>query len=224
MKKRKSSDQQPADFKNNPFKTLKGLTPPPAARETRAAPVRRKVEKEEDAQELFLQAVAGARKIDDDAGLETGPGAAKTPVRKDDPAPQDQQLFLQAMQKIGTAIKDPGQSPDEAPEPERRSPGSRMKQLKRGTIRIGGELDLHGFLRDEALVRLDHFIKSAYARGLDAVLVITGKGVNSAEGPVLQGAAAAWLRDRGKGMVAEFFPAPRDKGGSGAYVVFLKKK
>jgi DNA-nicking Smr family endonuclease len=224
MKKRKSPDQKPADFKNKPFKSLKGLTPLPAARETRAAPVRRKEEKEEDAEALFLQAAAGARKIENDAALAPEPGTAKTAGRKDDAAPQDMQLFLQAMQKIGTTIKDPGRSPEETPEAERRSPSSRMKQLKRGTIRIGGELDLHGFLRDEALVRLDHFIKSAYARGLDAVLVITGKGVNSPEGPVLQGATAAWLRDRGKGMVAEFFPAPRDKGGSGAYVVFLKKK
>jgi len=224
MKKRKSSDQQPADFKNNPFKSLKGLTPPPAAKEARAAPVRRKEEKEEDAEELFLQAAAGARKIQDEAAPGPGPSTTKPPGRSDDAGPQDQQLFLQAMQKMGTAIRDPGKSPDEAPEAERRSPSSRMKQLKRGTIRINGELDLHGFLREEALVRLDHFIKSAYARGLDAVLVITGKGVNSAEGPVLQGAAAAWLRDRGKGMVAEFSPAPRDRGGSGAYVVFLKKK
>jgi DNA-nicking Smr family endonuclease len=224
MKKRKPPEQQPADFKNNPFKTLKGLTPPPAAKEAKPAPLRRKVEKEEDAEELFLQAVAGARKMEDDAGPDPAPGTAKTPARNNDAAPQDQQLFLQAMQKIGTAIKDPGELPEEEQEAERRSPSSRMKQLKRGTIRIGGELDLHGFLRDEAMVRLDHFIKSAYARGLEAVLVITGKGVNSAEGPVLQGAAAAWLRDRGKGMVAEFSPAPRDKGGSGAYVVFLKKK
>jgi len=223
MKKRKSSDQQPADFKNTPFKSLKGLTPPPAAKEARAAPVRRKEEKEEDAEELFLQAAAGARKIQDEAAPGPGPSTTKPPGRRD-AGPQDQQLFLQAMQKMGTAIRDPGKSPDEAPEAERRSPSSRMKQLKRGTIRINGELDLHGFLREEALVRLDHFIKSAYARGLDAVLVITGKGVNSAEGPVLQGAAAAWLRDRGKGMVAEFSPAPRDRGGSGAYVVFLKKK
>jgi DNA-nicking Smr family endonuclease len=224
MRKRKSPDQKPADFKNNPFKTLKGITPPPAGRETRAAPVQRKEEKEEDAEELFLQAVAGARKIENDAAPAPRSGTPKIPDRIDDAAPQDQQLFLQAMQKIGAAIKDPGQSLEEEPEAERRSPSSRMKQLKRGTIRIGSELDLHGFLRDEALVRLDHFIRSAYARGLEAVLVITGKGVNSAEGPVLQGAAAAWLRDRGKGMVAEFSPAPRDRGGSGAYVVFLKKK
>jgi DNA-nicking Smr family endonuclease len=224
MKKRKPPDQKPADFKNNPFKSLKGLTPPPPARAAKPAPMRSKKEKEEDAEALFLQAVAGARKIENDAAPLVLPGTTKTADRGDDAAPQDSQLFLQAMQKIGTAIKDPGQSTQEEPEAERRSPSSRMKQLKRGTIRIGSELDLHGYLRDEALVRLDHFIKSAYARGLDAVLVITGKGVNSAEGPVLQGAATAWLRDRGKGMVAEFSPAPRDRGGSGAYVVFLKKK
>ena len=44
----------------------------------------------------------------------------------------------------------------------------------------------------------------------------------SAEGPVLQGAVSHWLSERGKGMVAEFAPAPREKGGSGAFVVFLK--
>ena len=56
------------------------------------------------------------------------------------------------------------------------------------------------------------------------MLVITGKGINSAEGPVLQGAVADWLREKGRGLVAEFAPAPRDKGGSGAFVVFLKNK
>jgi DNA-nicking Smr family endonuclease len=33
---------------------------------------------------------------------------------------------------------------------------------------------------------------------------------------------AAWLREQGRGMVVEIAPAPRDKGGSGAVVVFLK--
>ncbi|HWR73104.1 MAG TPA: DNA mismatch repair protein MutS, partial [Nitrospirota bacterium] len=33
-----------------------------------------------------------------------------------------------------------------------------------------------------------------------------------------------WLREQGKGMVAEFAPAPRDKGGSGAFVVFLRRR
>jgi DNA-nicking Smr family endonuclease len=99
-----------------------------------------------------------------------------------------------------------------------------MRQLKRGTIRISAELDLHGFLKDEALARLEHFISDAYSLGRQAVLVITGKGINSPDGPVLPGAVSRWLREPGKGMVAEFHPAPRDKGGSGAFVVFLKQK
>jgi DNA-nicking Smr family endonuclease len=99
-----------------------------------------------------------------------------------------------------------------------------MRQLRRGTIRIGEELDLHGYLKDEALRRLEHFIMNAYARAQQSVLVITGKGYNSPEGPVLQGAVFAWLREQGRGVVAEFMPAPRDKGGSGAYVVFLKRQ
>jgi DNA-nicking Smr family endonuclease len=135
----------------------------------------------------------------------------------------DEELFLEAMGSLGTtALR------AEEPEPEgtghARSSSNRMRQLKRGTIRIGEELDLHGFLKDEALRRLEHFIMNAYARGQQAVLVITGKGYNSAEGPVLQGAVAAWLREQGKGIVAAFMSAPRGKGGSGAYVVFLKRR
>ena len=35
---------------------------------------------------------------------------------------------------------------------------------------------------------------------------------------------AAWLREQGKGMIAEFHSAPRDRGGSGAIVVFLRQR
>jgi DNA-nicking Smr family endonuclease len=79
-------------------------------------------------------------------------------------------------------------------------------------------------LKDEALQRLEQFISEAVTLGQQAVLVITGKGLNSPEGPVLQGAVAAWLKDEGKRMVLEFVPAPRYLGGSGAFVVFLKKQ
>jgi DNA-nicking Smr family endonuclease len=55
-------------------------------------------------------------------------------------------------------------------------------------------------------------------------LVITGKGLNSPDGPVLQGAVREWLRTAGAKMVAEFHDGPRDKGGSGAVVVFLRRR
>ena len=96
--------------------------------------------------------------------------------------------------------------------------------MKRGTIRISRELDLHGFLKHEALIRLKQFVDAASSGGHEAVLVITGKGINSPEGPVLQGAVKEWLGKEGKTLVAEFSPAPRALGGSGAFVVFLRKK
>ncbi len=221
MKKKKSGDQSPADFKNNPFTPLRGFAPrSPSARKTGTEPSRKEEQSEDDGS-LFLRAVSGARKIEKEEDPAPGPVTRKIEEKRD---AEDYEIFLQAMQKIGTAAQDRQSEQEELDEPGRRPPSSRMRQLKRGTIRISGELDLHGFLRDEALVRLERYIAGAYSRGQDAVLVITGKGVNSPEGPVLRGATAAWLGGRGKGMVAEFSPAPRDKGGSGAFVVFLKKK
>jgi len=222
MKKNKSSERPPADFKNNPFKSLKGLKPPAApAPATKAAKPARK-ETAEDAVDLFLRAVDGVKAIEPRSADRPETAKRKVAAKSIVPHHDEEQLFLQAMQKIGATFREePLLDADEAP---RQSASSRMKQLKRGTIRISDELDLHGYLKDEALARLQHFIAAAYNRGQKAVLVITGKGINSPEGPVLQGAVADWLRGKGKGMVAEFSPAPRDKGGSGAFVVFLKSR
>lgn len=218
MKKRKQPEPHP-EFNNNPFRALKGLKPAPAAPEQKKArtPARRSSREEDE--DLFRRAMAGARPL--------AAQAVEQPEKKQkEPAPEqareDQSeagLFLQAMQKIGTTFRETEREPDDEP---RQSSSSRMKQLKRGTIRITSELDLHGYLRDEALARLQRFLAASGARGEKAVLVITGKGINSPEGPVLQGAVAEWLRGKGKAMVAEFAPAPRDKGGSGAFVIFLK--
>ncbi len=222
MKKKKPEKKNPATFENHPFKSLKGLTPlPPAGGEKRAQPLPKKEQPAGDDDELFLRAVAGARRMDQK-------DVAATPVREAAPgrsdAPSDSRLFLQAMKKLGTAMTPAPREQEEPEYTQRRSPIGRMRQLKRGSLRISGELDLHGFLRDEALVLLERFITGSFGRGREAVLVITGKGINSPEGPVLQGAVEGWLRQQGKGMVAEFSPAPRDKGGSGAFVVFLKKR
>jgi DNA-nicking Smr family endonuclease len=41
---------------------------------------------------------------------------------------------------------------------------------------------------------------------------------------VLQQAVTGWLRDAGKKLVVEFASAPREMGGSGAFVVFLREQ
>jgi DNA-nicking Smr family endonuclease len=227
MKKSKSPDQSPAEFKNNPFKSLKGVVPPLPAAQRKAAPSRKNTEPIEDDTALFLRAAAGARKIaNEDVPAET-PGNKRVLGPSDDVPPEDDRLFFQAMKKIGTTIREVRREPEDHDGEERhqRSSAGRMRQLKRGTLRISEEIDLHGDHKDEALKRLEHFIVNAFSRGQHAVLVITGKGINSPEGlPVLQGAVATWLSEKGKGMVVEFAPAPRELGGAGAFVVFLKKK
>jgi len=226
MKKKKLAQQSTPDFKNKPFQALKTLKPAAASAPAREHSKREEPKEVEDDSELFLRAVADAQKLRKDKTLPSQ-RALQQQTRKTDftSTTQDQQLFLQAMRQVGTTLIDFQQNTNEKTEDrQHRSSSSRMRQLKRGTIRISQELDLHGFLRDEAISRLEQFIANAFSRGMDAVLVITGKGINSPEGPVLRGAAEAWLRGRGKRMVAEFSPAPRDKGGSGAFVVFIKKK
>ena len=183
-------------------------------------PAKKQQEGEEDDASLFLRSVEGARRIagEPEAALpRAGQAFAAKPPRE---SQEDLQLFLQAMQKIGTTVT--SVVPDEEDEGGQRSASSRMRQLKRGSIGISETLDLHGYVKDEALQRLARFISQAYHRGSKAVLVITGKGLNSPDGPVLQGSVDAWLRDQGKAMVVEVAQAPRDKGGSGAVVVFLR--
>jgi DNA-nicking Smr family endonuclease len=222
MKKKKRNEDQPADFRNLPFKSLKGFSPS-APHAKRTEPIRPKKEKAseepEDDRALFLQAVSGVRTMGKKHAQAEPSPPHPSPVREDDRA-----LFLDAMKKIGSALRtEVHEEEGEEGGHERRSPSSRMRQMKRGTIRVSRELDLHGYVRDEALAHLERFISTAHQQGDDAVLVITGKGVNSPDGPVLQGAVVSWLRGRGKRMIAEFSPAPRDKGGTGAFVVFLRK-
>lgn len=223
-KKNKTTEQPPAEFKHNPFKSLKGVATKPGPAQQKPEPVReKKVLSAEDEAALFMRAMEGARRIENEEAPIVAPRKPAAKKKAEVIAPEDNQLFLQAMQKMGATFQEVEHETEDE-ELERRSSSSRMRQLKRGTLRITQELDLHGFLKEGALKRLEHFIAAAYSLGHQAVLVITGKGINSPEGPVLQGAVASWLQSKGKGMVAEFSPAPRDKGGSGAFVVFLKKK
>jgi DNA-nicking Smr family endonuclease len=226
MKKSKPPDKPQHDFKNKPFQALKGIVPSTAVpiKKSTAPPVRKKIHcSDEDDMSLFLRAAEGTKKFDKGPHAFYDAAERKSPEKTSVRAPEDNRIFLEAMQSIGATFRDtlPERESEEA---ERQSPTSRMRQVKRGTIRISRELDLHGFLKDEALMQLERFVTAACDGGQQAVLVITGKGINSPEGPVLKGVVAEWLRNKGRALVAEFSPAPRALGGSGAFVVFLKKR
>ena len=96
-----------------------------------------------------------------------------------------------------------------------------MKQLERGELQPAGTLDLHGLTRDEALARSRAYLAHAARQGWPVVLLVTGKGLHSQEGPVLRREVERLLA-AAHDLVLEWGVAPRRHGGSGALAVFLK--
>lgn len=225
MKKREKpkQTQKPKEFAASPFKGLKGaaleLREPVAAPTPIEKPAEKVVGPDDDA--LFLEAVAGVRRIHAAAAAPARVKAqAGLKAQRDE---EEQRIFLQAVEALKMDVRFSDALPEEegALHP---LPVNRLRQLRRGGIRIDLQLDLHGLTKDEAIENLDRFVKAAYHRGQKGVLVITGKGMNSPGEPVLKAAVSIWLREAGKAMVSEFAPAPKEMGGSGAFVVFLKEK
>lgn len=233
-KKSQKTEPKPKEFAARPFAALKGLKPDDAVIKDAApskapTPAPAKGPAEPDDISLFFREMADVRRI--------RPPSEPSPKKKGEKAPEALELaaasevrrqqeadefrvFADAITSLRLDVTFSDHLPEGNAEHPR--PVSRLRQLKSGQIRIGLELDLHGLTREEALESLEHFIASAHRRQQKAVLVITGKGNNSPGDPVLQGAVISWLRERGKALVAEFAPAPRELGGSGALVVFLK--
>jgi DNA-nicking Smr family endonuclease len=229
-KKHQNTPPKPLQFTSAPFRVLKGVTvlsePVSVELPAKQTPP---VQSEENGSDIFLQAMAGTKRLHDTAHIRdissttvksaTGTQANSKVSKSPDEIIADE-LFKQEIGRLKLEVKFTEQVPDE----DELKPlvGNRLKQLKRGIITVDHQLDLHGLTRDEALAELPRFLRSARLRGQVAALVITGKGLNSSSEPVLQQAVAAWLRDAGRELVVEYAPAPREMGGSGAFVVFLR--
>jgi DNA-nicking Smr family endonuclease len=230
-KKHPDTPSKPPQFRTTPFSSLKGVVAATATASAEPpAPVAATVPHEDDGAALFLQAMDDVKKLDGsrqsagkDAITPHKSSAASAGTTVVPPVPQESaaaELFLQEIGRLKLEVKFTETLPDE--DELKPLSGNRLKQLKRGVISIDYQLDLHGLTRDEGLAELSRFLRTARAKGQIAVLVITGKGNNSIAEPVLQQAVAAWLRDAGRELVVEFAPAPREMGGSGAFVVFLR--
>jgi DNA-nicking Smr family endonuclease len=107
------------------------------------------------------------------------------------------------------------------------------RQLDKGKIEVEAHLDLHGLRQRDAHAQLRRFLKTAQARGMKHVLVITGKGAEPStsrsfygedERGVLRQAVPHWLSGPDfAALVVSFSPAPRRLGGEGALYVRLRK-
>ncbi len=223
--KKKQPLPKPKEFTPAPFTALKGLavkasavsspapTPPP--------PAPLPPTEDEDDLDLFFRAVSDVRPLPSLRRKDASSVPPPSPVlRVRKLEEEDSALFLASLTGMDVRFQD--ELPEEDSVVLSCVPASRFKQLRRGTLKIRMELDLHGLTREEALESLGRFIEGAWQRELKAVLVITGKGNNSPGEPVLQAAVDGWLREQGKERVVEFASAPRQLGGAGAFVVFLR--
>ncbi len=98
-------------------------------------------------------------------------------------------------------------------------------RVARGKEAIEARLDLHGLTQSEAHAALTRFLRSASARGVRLVLVITGKGRRSdGEGGVLRRQVPHWLRlPEFRTFVIGFEDAHISHGGEGALYVRLRR-
>ena len=97
-----------------------------------------------------------------------------------------------------------------------------MRQVERGHLRPEAELDLHGLTVDEASEKVRFFLGDACFQRFQTVLIITGKGLHSSDGPVLRQAMETLLNHL-REQVIEWGIAPRRFGGDGALIVFLRQ-
>ena len=95
-----------------------------------------------------------------------------------------------------------------------------VTKLRRGHWALQGQLDLHGYNREEARGLLAEFIRDSHRRGMRCLRVVHGKGLGSpGRQPVLKAKVQRWLAQCGE--VIAFAQASGPQGGAGALVVLL---
>jgi DNA-nicking Smr family endonuclease len=99
-----------------------------------------------------------------------------------------------------------------------------LEHLRQGRFPIQGHIDLHHMSVEEARAAVSRFTWKSYVDGLGCVLVVHGKGLNSANRtPVLKRHLENWLRrGRIRKVVRAYASARAHDGGLGALYVLLE--
>jgi DNA-nicking Smr family endonuclease len=153
-------------------------------------------------------------------------------------APKSGKIAAPVAQETPQVPRPTQQAPKPMPKPAhvpRAAPLDRQtsRQLDKGKLEVEARLDLHGMRQRDAHAQLHRFLKTAQARGLRHVLVITGKGADQPaaksfyeedERGVLRNAVPHWLAEpEFAALVVSFSPAPRRLGGEGALYVRVRR-
>lgn len=228
MAKKKSAKKTAAakDFSNSPFKNLKGLSAfegkkpeverplPDKKEEARSASPDDESSFADEMDFLGVKSLSGRKSNDTSFAKDPEPKVSQRSRGED-----DQTLFLDALGSMEKVFK------DEIPEldSEKRAVPRRMKQVERGILKPEAEVDLHGLTVDEATRKVHFFLQNSVFHGFKTVLIVTGKGLHSNDGPVLRKAIEKLLAGQ-HDLIIEWGLAPRRYGGEGALMAFLRVK
>ena len=100
-------------------------------------------------------------------------------------------------------------------------PAQTLRRLRRADFAIEDEIDLHALTERAAEDLLRRFLAEARAAAHHCVRIVHGKGLHSAQGPVLKALVERTLSQRAD--VLAFASAPAALGGTGALLVLLAR-
>jgi DNA-nicking Smr family endonuclease len=97
----------------------------------------------------------------------------------------------------------------------------RIRAIRAGQVAVDLSCDLHGLNRDQALFELEAILAAAGKQQLRLILIIHGKGYNSAQEAVIKPLVQHWLSNQN--TVLGWCPAIPRHGGTGATYVYLRR-
>ncbi|MBN1626705.1 MAG: Smr/MutS family protein [Deltaproteobacteria bacterium] len=221
MKKKKKKDIfHPA------FEGLEGAFKKYPAPATQQQPLKpQKMEKAPEDSEIFVQAMSGVVPLEKKVGIKPSAHGKKTSPPY--PAPDVEQEVMDHLRDLvnGTAEMDITFSDEYIEGSISGVDRNTIRRLKRGQIPIQDHIDLHGLTQREAEIRVREFLINSQARGLQCVLIVHGRGLNSPDSiPVLKERLPVWLnRGPARKIVKAFSSARPYDGGTGAIYVLMRR-
>jgi DNA-nicking Smr family endonuclease len=208
------------DLKLKPKEEPKKSAPPPAP----VAPKPKKEKPLDEESALFLEAVGEVERV---RTTKTRVGPPEPPTAAQLKIPNEE---AESLARLAELVSEQGEFDlaDAADFIEGSVHGfdpNVLRKLRAGDFTVQAQLDLHGLTRDEAKPKLESFVQRARIDGHRCVLVITGRGLHSADQiPVLKAGVQQWLaRGKHSKQVLAFCTARPKDGGAGAVYVLLRR-
>ena len=224
-KKKKTTNFKKQEFNSDPFSNLKGFAISDPEVKEQKPPEQKQPHKKifgSFAEEMEMLGVKQLNlEVDTEQELFDGQSFSDHSIVETEDQ-TDEELFFAAID--GFSVRFDDHLPEEGL-PATKAVPRRMKQLKQGNLTPDASLDLHGCLRIDVREKLSHFLQNAQHQGWQILLVITGKGLHSENGmSILRDEVEQFLSGEGQKFVVEWGRAPRQYGGDGALILFLRKK